>query len=58
MKRPDEYTSAEVARIASRGLRDPSGLTITEIRAVCASALTQAKPRTLIDKVRAAIIGD
>jgi hypothetical protein len=58
VKRPEEYTSAEVATLAARGLRDPSGLTITEIRAVCASALTQARPRTLLEKVRAAILGD
>lgn len=58
MTRPDEFTSAQVASIASRGMRDPAGLTNTEIRAVCASALTQARPRTLLEKVRAAIIGD
>jgi hypothetical protein len=37
-----ETTSAEVASIASRGLRRPTSLTDAEIRAVCASALTQA----------------
>jgi hypothetical protein len=37
-----ETTSPEVASIASRGLRQPSSLTATEIRTVCASALKQA----------------
>lgn len=37
-----EYTSPEVASIAARGIRYPASLTFTDIRAVCASALTQA----------------
>jgi len=42
LKGVGETTSAEVASIASRGLRRPTSLTDAEIRAVCASALTQA----------------
>jgi hypothetical protein len=57
MKRPEEFTSAEVATLAARGVRSPENLTMKEVRAVCASALTQARPRTLLDKVRAAILG-
>lgn len=38
-----EYTSAQIASIAARGMIDPSSLTEKEIRSVCASALTQAK---------------
>jgi hypothetical protein len=37
----DEKTSAEVAKIASKGLKDPAGLTNAEIRRLAASALTQ-----------------
>jgi len=39
-----EYTSERVAAIAARGLDDPASLTLEEIRAVCGSALTQARP--------------
>jgi hypothetical protein len=42
----DEYTSARIARIAARGLEDPASLTLEEIRAVCGSALTQARSHT------------
>lgn len=37
----EERTSPEVASLASRGLSDPASLSPEEIRAVCASALTQ-----------------
>ncbi len=37
----DETTAAEVAKIASKGLKDPAGLTNIEIRKLAASALTQ-----------------
>jgi hypothetical protein len=40
-----ETTSPEVASIASRGLARPLALSKREIRAVCASALTQARNR-------------
>uniref|UniRef100_UPI0025DAF3C8 hypothetical protein n=1 Tax=Sphingomonas sp. TaxID=28214 RepID=UPI0025DAF3C8 len=36
-----EQTSARIASIASRGMNDPSSLTLDEIKCVCASALTQ-----------------
>lgn len=39
----DEKTSIRVAKIASKGLKDPSRLTHDEIKIICASALTQAK---------------
>lgn len=37
----DEKTSAEVAKIAARGIKDPGSLSPEEIARVCASALTQ-----------------
>jgi hypothetical protein len=37
----NEKTSPEVAEIASKGLKDPAGLTNAEIRKLAASALTQ-----------------
>jgi len=37
----NEKTSAEVAKIASKGLKDPAGLSNAEIRRLAASALTQ-----------------
>ena len=40
-----ETTSPEVASIASKGLRNPLALTGKEIRALAASALTQAPNR-------------
>ena len=43
-----ELTSADIASIASRGLRDPASLTLDEIQAVCGTALTQA-PNRLVD---------
>lgn len=52
-----EFTSTQVAKIASRGLREPTSLTIAEIRAVCASALTQARP-SLGQWLKARIMGD
>jgi hypothetical protein len=38
----NETTSAEVAKIAAKGLKDPAGLKNAEIRKLAASALTQA----------------
>jgi carnitine O-acetyltransferase len=40
-----ENTSASVASIAARGLRDPGSLSHDEIKRVCASALTQRPNR-------------
>lgn len=40
-----EVTSARVASIAARGLRDPGSLSHDEIKALCASALTQRPNR-------------
>jgi hypothetical protein len=37
----NEKTSAEIAKIASKGLRDPGALTKKEIQKVSAAALTQ-----------------
>ncbi|MDO7835699.1 hypothetical protein Q4610_11665 [Sphingobium sp. HBC34] len=42
----DEQTSARVASIASRGLQAPESLTLSEIKSVCASALTQTQNHT------------
>lgn len=36
-----EETSARVAKLAARGMRDPNSLSLEEIKSVCASALTQ-----------------
>jgi hypothetical protein len=38
----NEKTSADVAKLASKGLKDPASLTNVEIRQLAASALTQA----------------
>lgn len=38
-----ESTSKRVATIAARGLKNPETLTLDEIQAVCASALTQVE---------------
>ncbi|MFA5898452.1 MAG: hypothetical protein WC829_05005 [Hyphomicrobium sp.] len=38
----NEKTSAAVAKIASKGLKDPKSLTNAEIKKLAASALTQA----------------
>lgn len=38
----NEKTSAEIASLAARALRDPASLTEAEIRSLAASALTQA----------------
>lgn len=43
-----ETTSARVAAIAARGLRQPAILTASEVRSVCASALTQALNQPLV----------
>lgn len=37
----NETTSRRVARIAARGIKAPSKLTAAEVKAVCASVLTQ-----------------
>lgn len=47
-----EQTSPKVAAIASRGLKSPESLTKAEIRAVCASALTQAPNRSFLQKLK------
>lgn len=47
----NEVTSAAVASIASRGLRDPGSLTHDEIKKVCASCLTQ-RPNRLVEAVK------
>lgn len=44
-KERNERTSRRVAAIAARGLRAPSTLSCAEIKAVCASVLTQAPDR-------------
>jgi len=41
----DEKEGATVAIIAARGVRKPFGLTMEEIKVVCASALTQRPNR-------------
>lgn len=41
----NEKTSRRVARIAARGLKVPSSLNAAEVKAVCASVLTQAPDR-------------
>jgi hypothetical protein len=46
----NEKTSSRVAKIASKGLKDPSSLTKAEIRAVSAAALTQAPDRKAAKK--------
>lgn len=40
-----EQTSARIASIAARGMKKPESLTLAEIKAVCASANTQARPK-------------
>ena len=40
-----EFTSDWVASIAARGLRNPTWLSNEEIKAICASALTQIKSK-------------
>lgn len=44
----NEKTSPRVAKIASKGMKAPSTLTTKEIKAVCATALTQTanKPKS------------
>lgn len=37
-----EVSGKAVAAIAARGVKKPSSLTLSEIKAVCASVLTQA----------------
>lgn len=41
----NEQTSARIASLASRAMRDPESLTLEEIRQLGASALTQAPNR-------------
>lgn len=45
-------TSARIASIAGRGLRDPKSLTPNEIREVCGAALEQREPPTTPIKPR------
>jgi hypothetical protein len=49
----DEKTSPRIAAIAARGVSRPETLTPPEIRAVCASVLSQApdKPRGVIARM-------
>jgi hypothetical protein len=42
----NERTSARIAEIAGRGLKDPGSLTYAEIREVCGSVLTQVPDHT------------
>jgi hypothetical protein len=44
-----EHTSASIASIAARGISRPHLLTYPEIRAVCASALTQTRNKEKVD---------
>jgi len=46
----NEKTSKRIAKIAAKGVKDPLSLTKPEIKAVCASALTQTadKPKRRI----------
>jgi hypothetical protein len=46
----NEKTSARIASIAARGARDPASLTLREIQAVCASAMTQAPDGEIVEK--------
>ena len=39
----NESTSAEIAKIASRALKDPKSVTPEEIKKLAATALTQTK---------------
>jgi hypothetical protein len=52
-----ERTGTKVGRIASKGLRNPSALTASEIKMLAASALTQRpdhkKPRTVAKRASA-----
>lgn len=41
----NEKTSKDVAKTASKGLRDPGALSNKQIKKVCASALTQTPGR-------------
>ena len=38
----NEKTSIKVAKVASKGLKNPNELTNAQIKSVCASVLTQA----------------
>lgn len=40
-----EVSGKAVLKIAARGVKAPSSLTLREIKAVCASVLTQAPPK-------------
>ena len=41
----NEQTSSRIASIAARGAKNPESLTHAEIKAVCASALTQTRAK-------------
>ncbi len=53
----NEKTSAAVAKIAAKGLKDPAALTNAEIKKLAASALTQAadKPAKKAPAKKAAV---
>ncbi len=54
-----ERTSPEIARLASRGLRDPASFTNEDIRKVCGSVLTQAPNRKpLFSRIKGMIMGE
>lgn len=40
-----QYSSTQLARVAARGLRNPQVLSTMDIRALCGSALTQARQK-------------
>lgn len=48
----DEQTGEGVASIAARGLREPGSLTASEIRKVCASALSQREAKEILEEMK------
>ena len=50
MAKAPEISSARIASIAARGVKTPGMLTAGEIRAVCASVLTQAADNAVVEK--------
>lgn len=54
-----ERTSRRIASIAARGVRNPFDLSGDEIKAVCASALTQAPDRKpILSRIKGMIMGE
>lgn len=49
-----EYTSPEMASLASRAMRDPASLDLSEIRRLGACVLTQTRNRT-VEETKAAL---